>query len=309
MIIARIITYIFIFVFTLIGLLSVISFSTTTDPIKYTLYNDIKCKDLKTCDNPIDNSLCLSRTSTNFDTNSVLIALDLITRVEKDIHETPYGLVDKGEISNRLNDKNVFGVVWEGSDSIWVTFRGTWNLYEWINNFKLAQVSYDDVIDKYKTVPEFMKKNKSIMVHKGFVKLYSEICNSLLNIIKTISINNKRTIYVVGHSLGGAIATMMGLDLKNDGYDVVVYSFSGPRIGNCSFVNEVTNSYLDVYRVHNSTDVIPNTPMTVSPNFLVHNKPYFYGHCGTEYKFTVNWKSIFNNHSIAAIVNNIDSVR
>jgi triacylglycerol lipase len=101
---------------------------------------------------------------------------------------------------------------------------------------------------------------------------------------------------------------MFALDLKIVGYDVILYTFGSPRIGNKAFSDTVISSELKHYRIVNTEDTITQMPLPVSPNFSKHDEPFFYTHNGEEHKFTKHNKSIFKNHSHKTYMNNINNI-
>ena len=73
----------------------------------------------------------------------------------------------------------------------------------------------------------------------------------------------EKTIYLTGHSLGGAIAQIAGLWLTLDGYEVQVYTFGSPKVTPTFFGNDPPH-----YRVIIDSDPVPFVP------------PYPYVHSG-----------------------------
>lgn len=310
MILARVLTVIILTIFVIVGVTSIVYISTNASPLRFAVYNNIKCKDSTSCITPLNNQFEIPSQIDTSDINTKLAAIscDLIGRVEARVYNTEYGLEAISKISNSFNDKKIFTVIWKYENSLFISFRGTWAIQEWINNFNISQVSKYDITDEFRDIPVCMENNNKVMIHKGFVKLYSEIKYSFIKQIENNADKNT-PIIISGHSLGAAIATILGLDLKLLGYNCCVYSFSSPRIGNKEFSKTVTDSKLPVFRINNTEDTIPDTPTSVSPNFTNHDMPYFYYHTGTLYTFSDNWFSIFNNHSLACIIENLNNLK
>jgi len=76
---------------------------------------------------------------------------------------------------------------------------------------------------------------KGTKVHKGF---YNIAVNSK-KIFKNLIAKNK-PIFIVGHSLGGAISVLLGAMLnKENTSEVVVYTFGSPPVGNQKFIETI----------------------------------------------------------------------
>jgi len=232
---------------------------------------------------------------------------DLIVRVRKGIDnplEQPHSL--KNELNMYDSKKNLFGVLFTNDDIAYIAFRGT-NWYDnksCTNNLYFFQKSLEH-IKKNKQQIEFYNNTNSIPagVHSGFLKVYNIFRDELLDKIEEI---NPKQIIIGGHSLGGAIATICGLELKILGYNVVVYNFSCPCIGDNVFCDLVTNSKLPLYRIINTCDIAQVFPVSVIPNFDYPTQPFIYTHCGEAIYFTDNWKSLFNNHLMNVYIKWLD---
>ena len=100
-------------------------------------------------------------------------------------------------------------------------------------------------------------------VHGGFNRLANDI---EIDLDKLASIDqNYSTIHVVGHSLGGAVATLISnaLRSKRPSLPVVLYTFGSPRVGVDLFAQEFTKRIPESMqrRVFHSTDPIPTVPI------------------------------------------------
>lgn len=73
-------------------------------------------------------------------------------------------------------------------------------------------------------------------------------------------------VYVTGHSLGGALATLHALELsssqlaKRGAIYVTMYNFGSPRVGNRRFAELYNEKVKDSWRVVNHRDIIPSVP-------------------------------------------------
>ena len=65
----------------------------------------------------------------------------------------------------------------------------------------------------------------------------------------------EKTVYLTGHSLGGAVAQIIGLWLHNAGYHVQIYTFGSPKVSTSFFGNRPIH-----YRVLVRNDPVPFVP-------------------------------------------------
>lgn len=90
-------------------------------------------------------------------------------------------------------------------DEIVVAFRGSSDLRNWIADFDFIQVSYDYCDGCY--------------VHDGFKESWDEIKSYALSYVESaFATYPDYTLVVTGHSLGAAVATLAGTELRIEGY-------------------------------------------------------------------------------------------
>jgi hypothetical protein len=311
--------------------------SNTLNTYKMTLSNKLQCPpDIKCQQSTID--LINSNLPTpdkfidsewNYDIN--LYCANLVCRVQYGIeHDKPIISPDQTLLSYIKTDNKdapIFGTITVKKDSIgksnptiWISFRGTITMDEAMTDINYIQT----VDDKSKsnnsqmTLYSLMKKDSSIrrkyissddkqpMVHQGFLKLYLSFRNTIINTISQYnqinSTKNLKNIYVCGHSLGAAVSTIAGFDLANMGYNVVVYNFASPRVGNQEFCEQIHSQTKGLFRLVNTCDIVPNGPASVSGNYNGNHNPFIFNHCGTARYFTNNWQSILTNHLMGIYV-------
>lgn len=120
-------------------------------------------------------------------------------------------------------------------------FRGSVNVENWISNLQFSVIApYED---------------SDIKVHKG---LYHEYLRYKDEISAYLVPGDK--IVLTGHSSGAAVSMFFAYDIYKD-YDVVVYTFGKPRIGNAKFAesaNAITH-----FRVTHADDIVPHIPEEV----------------------------------------------
>lgn len=136
------------------------------------------------------------------------------------------------------------------TDCIFVSFRGSSNIKNWISNIQISKVN--------------PYNNTGIAVSKGFYKDYSYIKSDLLDNLSLLKKEYKtNNIFLTGHSLGGALATLMAFDILNKytNYNIkYLITYGSPRVGNKDF-SSVMNKYNYIsYRVTHYYDIVPHIP-------------------------------------------------
>ena len=99
-------------------------------------------------------------------------------------------------------------------------------------------------------------------VHQGFYYAFNSMLHDLKRFIS--GLQGVSVVHCVGHSLGGAIATLAADWIKaNSGVSAVrLYTFGSPRVGLESFAQKSTSRLIadNIYRVCHSTDPVPMVP-------------------------------------------------
>jgi hypothetical protein len=172
---SKLITFSIVLIFFIIGLLTLITVSTNAKPLSFTLYNDLEWV-IEYSDYYMKEQPTLTD---GFNKDIARYCIELIDRVELNDTKIPY-LGDEIEFVSEFNKDRVFSVAWYSDNTAWVVFRGSRNLQEWINNVKIEQLDFDTCKNKFGKVPTFMDQNRDIMVHSGFLIMYNELRQMLL---------------------------------------------------------------------------------------------------------------------------------
>ena len=149
---------------------------------------------------------------------------------------------------------NVF--VTQNADDIVVVCRGT-EVKEW------SDISADLSIALYPSRGGVGK------VHRGFRTYTDYVWESVRN---TIAQAQNKTLWLTGHSLGAAMATLMARRCVLQGdipTPAALFTYGSPRVGNRAYINEF-NTKLVHHRWVNDGDIVTKVPFA----------PLFY-HCGT----------------------------
>jgi triacylglycerol lipase len=93
-------------------------------------------------------------------------------------------------------------------------------------------------------------------VHSGFAKAVAEVWPEIRRILGEP--DRSKPLWITGHSLGGAMATLASVRLASEGYPLrAVYTFGSPRVGDQFFRKAYR---LPNYRFVNDNDLIPHLP-------------------------------------------------
>lgn len=101
------------------------------------------------------------------------------------------------------------------------------------------------------------------MVHAGFNKTFYTMKPQLASFVNNnIRDNITGCIHLVGHSLGGAIATLTADWIKAEySIPVKLYTFGSPRVGLSGFSSAATNRIDKIYRCTHGADPVAQVPL------------------------------------------------
>lgn len=147
-----------------------------------------------------------------------------------------------GERATPFHLGELHGFVADLANATLLVFRGTDSIATWLADSRIVQIEDSAYPGK---------------VHRGFAEALSVIWPQLKERLPPSSAG--RPVWVTGHSLGGALATLAAVRLMNDGYRVrATYTFGSPRVGNFDFYN----GYKPVnYRFVHNNDLVPHVPL------------------------------------------------
>ncbi|RKP54051.1 lipase family protein [Cohnella endophytica] len=180
-----------------------------------------------------------------------------------------------------------FGFILESDDRIIVAFRGTSSTTDWISDAVASQSKFKCVRDAGQT-------------HRGFSNIYYSARDKILDALDELP--NEKAIYVTGHSLGGALATLCAMDLavNSSHSEPIVYTYGSPRVGDPTFSQAYKAIVGDKsYRVNNRFDVVTHLPPTVY-KLPRRDKIYYYEHITAPETITFHNGSIPGNHIIGS---------
>uniref|UniRef100_A0A161ZLY9 C2 domain-containing protein n=1 Tax=Daucus carota subsp. sativus TaxID=79200 RepID=A0A161ZLY9_DAUCS len=181
-------------------------------------------------------------------------------------------------LDNEGTDTQV--AIWRDSSRkrLVIAFRGT------------EQVRWKDLRTDLMLVPTGLNPEriggdfkKEVQVHSGFLSAYDSVRTRILSLIKLVTGDiddsgeqlSKWHVYVTGHSLGGALATLLALELsssqlaKRGNISVTMYNFGSPRVGNRNFADLYNQENLEPVEDGYEADVLgESTPDALVNEFI-----------------------------------------
>ncbi|NQX46050.1 lipase family protein [Paenibacillus tritici] len=175
-----------------------------------------------------------------------------------------FSVVHSFQAKSMGNVWELFGFILESPQEIIIAWRGSISTNDWLSNMNAGQ-------KKYPYIPE------PCLTHRGFTDLYASARDDILAVLSTLS--PEKTLYVTGHSLGGALATLCVLDLAaNSSYSSpYLYTYGSPRVGDPAFAKAFSLYVRSSYRYANIFDVTTYVPPTVYKLPRQETK-YYYAH-------------------------------
>ena len=125
-----------------------------------------------------------------------------------------------------------------------IIFRGTQYLADWLTNGNLTT----------------SRSESGFLVHDGFHSAFNTMKPRIKDFMKVIQQpkNGIHTIHCIGHSLGGALATLCARWIGTQ-KSTYLYTFGSPRVGLEAFAKNTTDKLGSdkVFRVYHKTDPVP----------------------------------------------------
>ncbi|REL26499.1 lipase family protein [Thalassotalea euphylliae] len=95
------------------------------------------------------------------------------------------------------------------------------------------------------------------LVHEGFQNAFTKVWHQQLKQALEHPLLAGKPLYVTGHSLGGALATVAARQIPATTKIAACYTFGSPRVGNDDWINRIKSP---IYRIVNAADAVPMLP-------------------------------------------------
>ncbi len=151
-----------------------------------------------------------------------------------------------------------FGLVLQDpTGGVVIAIRGTEGIIEWLQDADFPQITCPVVPGSGKT-------------EQGFTDVYMSLCMApnagspkLVQVLAGLAFPMAVTsVTICGHSLGGSLVTLLGLDVAaNTPFKLpTVYSYASPRTGDSQFVDTYNQAVFNSFRLANRLDIVPALP-------------------------------------------------
>lgn len=148
----------------------------------------------------------------------------------------------------------------DNTGDVLVAIRGTEGTLEWIHDAEFLQVPCPFLVGAGHTEDGFTAMYESLRT--GAAANSPTVVNGLAKLSYPHPVSS---VTICGHSLGGALATLLALDVAaNTTYtNPTVYTFGSPRTGDSLFASTYDQVVKNSYRVANRLDIVPTLPPPV----------------------------------------------
>ncbi len=153
---------------------------------------------------------------------------------------------DKNFVSvEGFNNNSAQAALIEHKDYLCMAFRGTDELADWLDNINVFSI--DALFGEF---------------HRGFWRSTEDVWKKLDDCYQSHRKEKRRPLFICGHSLGGAMATVAAARLIHDDQPFAsVYTFGQPRVVRRAtariFNQECKSRY---FRFHNNNDLVTRVP-------------------------------------------------
>lgn len=188
------------------------------------------------------------------------------------------------------------------SGNVFVTFRGTDSLDDWLSDLTFPQVAHPWG-----------------QAEAGFSLLYAQCSSDVRAGVQQAGAGPN--VFVTGHSLGAGLAVLAAADLVNSGVapGCMMYSLAGPRVGDLAFAAQFNRRVPAAWRIVNTEDIVTTVPLA-TPTLFSDDKPHTafgivlmlarkvdFEHVGTPVSFTTHKGSIPANHAMQVYIDALNA--
>jgi len=148
-------------------------------------------------------------------------------------------------------------VAQDPAGNVVIAIRGTDGIFEWLQDAKFGLVPCPFLSGAGLTEDGFTDVYQSFRVRE-------DTAGRLVDALPTMAFPRPVTsLTICGHSLGGALATLLALDVAANTQfkSPFVYTYASPRTGNHSFADTYNQLVPHTIRIANRLDLVPKLPL------------------------------------------------
>ena len=135
------------------------------------------------------------------------------------------------------------GFIAQDDQVLILAFRGTVSVTDWLRNLKIAR-----------------KESPLGKIHSGFKQGLDSVWDDPIEPLLRAAASSDRKIWITGHSLGGALATLAAARAHEWLEIAGVYTFGQPLVGNRRFAKLFNRRFRDrFHRFVNDGDIVPKS--------------------------------------------------
>lgn len=143
-----------------------------------------------------------------------------------------------------------------GGDVV-IAIRGTEGMQEWIHDAQFLPEPCPVMAAAGNTEDGFTDMYRSMRT--GLDAASPTVTQALPKIQFARAVSS---VTIAGHSLGGALATLLALDVSvNTNFNPAVYTYASPRTGDLQFVALYNHAVPNTVRIANRVDLVPKLPL------------------------------------------------
>jgi Lipase (class 3) len=178
------------------------------------------------------------------------------------------------DLATEMNPARVNGIVSiglilqaTGASDIVIAIRGTEGVYEWVQDCRFGMVPCPCVAAAGNTEDGFTSMYSSLRT--GPDPASATVVGALATLPFPQPVDAQTSVTICGHSLGGALVTLLGLDVAANSIfkNPTVYSYASPRTGDPTFAAMYNHLVPNTFRIASRIDLVPKLPL-----------PPLYGH-------------------------------
>ncbi len=157
------------------------------------------------------------------------------------------------------NDIVSFGYILQASNNdVVVALRGTASVWEWVQDAKFLAVKYPYLAGAGLTDDGFTDVYNSLRISD------EPTATRVSDALATFPFNEPvGSLTICGHSLGGALATLLALEVGANTHfkNPAVFTFASPRTGDPTFATTYNQVVPNTFRIANRMDIVPKLPL------------------------------------------------